>query len=61
MTLLLVVSVIVTALSTPLLAWLVARSVDQERQAERERLDRIMRASTPPSAPGLRPHRRQVH
>ncbi len=60
MTLLLVVSVIVTALSTPLLAWLVARSVDQG-QAERERLDRIMRASTPPSAPGLRPHRRQVH
>lgn len=42
------------------LSWLVGRWADNEAQQQRRTLDRIMRASTPPQAPGLRHSHRRV-
>ncbi len=42
------------------LTWLVGRWADNEAKQQRRTLDRIMRASTPPQAPGLKSDHRRV-
>lgn len=42
------------------LTWLVGRWADREAAQQRKTLDQIMRASTPPQAPGLRSDHRRI-
>ena len=54
------IGVVVVALFTPLITWAVARWAEREEQAQRETLDRIMRASEPPQTPGLKSSHRRI-